>query len=151
MKTRLIVNDDWRSLSYRNRHERVKQFAKVLGVVKFCFGEFTLLTAWAQNATWTYIRYSEDVQDVIWTFYLCSIYVLCPRGKRNLSVTPENLFAQIYQWLRWLKHACIKQQLVMETIDEQSDFFAILMWFEKAQFMSSTCNAGQGFWIKVST
>ena len=68
-----------------------------------------------------------------------------------MSVTPENLFAQIYQWLRWLKHACIKQQLVMETIDEQSDFFAILMWFEKAQFMSSTCNAGQGFWIKVST
>lgn len=39
----------------------------------------------------------------------------------------------------------------METIDKQSDFFEIITWFEEARFMSSTCNARQNFWIKVST
>ena len=30
-----------------------------------------------QYLNWTYIRRSEDVQDVFWTSYVRSIYVLC--------------------------------------------------------------------------
>ena len=32
-----------------------------------------------QDVNWTYIRRSENVQDVIWTSYVRSIYVLCLR------------------------------------------------------------------------
>ena len=35
-------------------------------------------TPWTQDVNWTYIRRSEDVQDVFWTSYVRSIYVLCP-------------------------------------------------------------------------
>ena len=37
-------------------------------------------TPWTHDVNWTYIRRSEDVQDVFWTFYVRSIYVLCPGG-----------------------------------------------------------------------
>ena len=32
-------------------------------------------TQWTQDVNWTYIRRSEDVQDVFWTSYVRSIYV----------------------------------------------------------------------------
>ena len=35
-------------------------------------------TPWTQDVNWTYIRRSEDVQDVFWTSYVLSIYVLRP-------------------------------------------------------------------------
>ena len=34
-----------------------------------------LLSPWTQDVNWTYIRCSEDVQDVFWTSYVRSIYV----------------------------------------------------------------------------
>ena len=37
-------------------------------------------TPWTQDANWTYIRGSEHIQDVLWTSYVRSIYVLCPGG-----------------------------------------------------------------------
>ena len=40
-----------------------------------------LVTPQTQDANWTYIRRSEDVQDVFWTSYVRSIYVLCLRGR----------------------------------------------------------------------
>ena len=39
-----------------------------------------LATPWTQGVNWTYIRPSEDVQDVFWSSYIRSIYVLCPGG-----------------------------------------------------------------------
>ena len=33
-----------------------------------------------QDVNWTYIRRSEDIQDIFWTFYVRSIYVLCLQG-----------------------------------------------------------------------
>ena len=38
-------------------------------------------TPWTQGVNWTYIRRSEDAQDVFWTSYVRSIYALCPGGK----------------------------------------------------------------------
>ena len=100
-----------RSLSYRNRHERIKQFAKLLVLVLFCFGKIALFTPWTQNVNWTCIRHFEDVQDGFWASCLRSVYAMCPRGKRNLSVTLKNVFATLYQWLKWLRHVCIKQKI----------------------------------------
>ena len=37
-----------------------------------------LISPWAQDVNWMYIRRSEDVQDVFWTSYSLSNYVLCP-------------------------------------------------------------------------
>ena len=36
------------------------------------------------NVNWTYIRRSEDIQDVFRKSYVRSIYFLCPGGKFNL-------------------------------------------------------------------
>ena len=38
------------------------------------------ITSWTQDVHWMYIRRSKDVLDIFWTFYLGSIYVLCPGG-----------------------------------------------------------------------
>ena len=35
---------------------------------------------WTQEVNWTYTRRSEGVQNVFWTFYVRSIYVLCLRN-----------------------------------------------------------------------
>ena len=43
------------------------------------------LFLWTQDVNWTYIRRSEDVQDIFWTPYVRSIYVLCPGGSCLLS------------------------------------------------------------------
>ena len=40
----------------------------------------TETTPQTQNASWTYIRRSEDVLDVFWTSCVRSVYVLCRRG-----------------------------------------------------------------------
>ena len=38
------------------------------------------ISQWTQDVNWTYIRRSEDVQDVFWTSYVRSSYVLCLLG-----------------------------------------------------------------------
>ena len=38
-------------------------------------------TPWTQDVNWTYIRRSEDVEDVFWTSYVRLIYVPSPGGK----------------------------------------------------------------------
>ena len=38
------------------------------------------ISPWTQDVNWKYIRHSEDVQDVFWTSYVRSVYVLCLRG-----------------------------------------------------------------------
>ena len=35
---------------------------------------------WTQDVNWAYIKRSEDLKDVFWTSWVCSIYVLCPEG-----------------------------------------------------------------------
>ena len=51
--------------------------------VKKCMGSCRI-NSWTMNVNWTYIRHSEDVQDVFRTSYVRSIYFLCPGGKFNL-------------------------------------------------------------------
>ena len=41
---------------------------------------FTFVSPLTQDVNWTYIRRLEDVLDVFWRSYVCSIYVLCLRG-----------------------------------------------------------------------
>ena len=41
---------------------------------------FKIYTSQPQDVNWTYIKRSEDVHDVFWTFYARSIYVLCLWG-----------------------------------------------------------------------
>ena len=49
----------------------------------FEFNPFFVLisTPQTQDVNWMYIRRLEDVQDVFWTSYVSSIYVLCLRGR----------------------------------------------------------------------
>ena len=43
------------------------------------------------NVNWTYIRRSEDIQDVFRKSYVRSIYFLCPGGKFNLLMLVCNI------------------------------------------------------------
>ena len=52
-------------------------------------------TFWAEDASWTYIRRSEGVQDVFWTFYVRSIYVLVPWNKYSLLTSTLSDFFKI--------------------------------------------------------
>ena len=56
----------------------LKSFSPIL--LKFVIG-----TPWTQDVNWTYIRRSEDVLDVSWKSYVCSIYVLCLLGSQLLN------------------------------------------------------------------
>ena len=40
---------------------------------------------WIQEVNWMHIRCSKDVQNIFWTSYGRSIYVLCPGGKKQWS------------------------------------------------------------------
>ena len=42
--------------------------------------ELYIPTPWTQDVSLTYIRRSEDVQDVFGTSYACQTYVMCPGG-----------------------------------------------------------------------
>ena len=42
---------------------------------------------WTQDLSWTYIRCSEDVLDVLWTSYVRSICVICSGGSMFFSLT----------------------------------------------------------------
>ena len=42
------------------------------------FGTATSYSPWTQDVNWMYIRRSKDVQDIFWTSYIRSTYVLCP-------------------------------------------------------------------------
>ena len=63
-----------------------------------------LSTPWAQDVNWTYIKRSEDVQDVFWTSYVRSIYVLCLRGRidimSNTSIVTFKLLLKKQQILQ---------------------------------------------------
>ena len=45
-----------------------------------CYGQIAPTSPYTQDVNWTYIRRSEDEQDICWTSYVRSIYVLCLRG-----------------------------------------------------------------------
>ena len=55
-----------------------------------------------------YIRRSEGVQDVFWTCYVCSIYVLCLLGKMDLFTkmkrSSEDFFGKCehFRWCLWI-------------------------------------------------
>ena len=54
-------------------------------ISEFIFIKMT--TPQTQDVNWTYIRRSEDVQDVFWTPYVRLIYVLCLRGGNHSQWT----------------------------------------------------------------
>ena len=67
------------------------------------------LTPWTQEVNLTYITGSENVQDVFWTPYIRSIYVLCLRGIIVHLIT-RLLLDWIYRPLKisvWLNVNCI--------------------------------------------
>ena len=44
-----------------------------------------------QDVSWTFTRRSEDTQDVFWTSYVRSVYVLCPgRWYNDNPFFPDN-------------------------------------------------------------
>ena len=45
---------------------------------------------------WTYIRRSEDFQDVFWTSYVRSIHVLCLEGWDKPKLNAENVTVHLY-------------------------------------------------------
>ena len=58
-----------------------------------------------QDVNWTYIR--QDVQEVFWTFYVRSIYVLSPEGsvlrKGLKDILMKNLHTTLYLEIATLK------------------------------------------------
>ena len=52
----------------------------ILIIILIIVSIIIILTPWAQDVNWTYVRLSEDVLDIFWTSYIHSIYVLCPGG-----------------------------------------------------------------------
>ena len=52
---------------------------------------------WTHHVNWTYIKCSKDVQDVFWTSYRRSIYVMYPRGKKKAKWTIRVLVSKRYQ------------------------------------------------------
>ena len=56
-------------------------------------------TSWTQDVNWMCIRRSKDVLDIFWTFYIGSIYVLCPGGNLLARILySQYLLVQIQQW-----------------------------------------------------
>ena len=67
----------------------------------------TILSPRTQDVDRTYIRHSEDVQDIFfWTSYVCSIYVLCSGASwccRSLTqIDPLNIRATLF-WTRYFR------------------------------------------------
>ena len=54
------------------------------------------ITPWAQAVNCTYIRRSEDVQDVFWTSYVRAVYGLCQVVLILLSTLLRRLWRQIF-------------------------------------------------------
>ena len=52
-----------------------------------------------QDVNLTCIRRSEDVQDVLRTSYVCSIYVLCLQGRCETQI--KNIFRTIFDFFFW--------------------------------------------------
>ena len=73
----------------------LKNFAKLTG---------KHLSPWTQGVNWTYIRRSEDVQDIFWTPYVRSIYVLCPGGFQSLFLIKLQAPATLLKKRLW--HRC---------------------------------------------
>ena len=49
-------------------------------------------TPWTQDVNWTDIRRWEDVEDVFWTSYVRSIYVLCLEGEKEKCFDAMKVF-----------------------------------------------------------
>ena len=89
--------------------------------------KFLLVTPQTQDVNWTYIRRSEDAQDVLWTSYVRLIYVLCLRGIWfPPNANPWQFIIKVFQWT----HLC------WFAIDSTSKFHMErswkLHWFWKA-------------------
>ena len=49
------------------------------------------LSHWIQDVNWAYIKSLENVQDVLWTSYVRSLYVLYPEGfLRKVEILSHN-------------------------------------------------------------
>ena len=60
----------------------------------------------------TYIRRSEDVQDVWWTSYVCSIYVLSRKDNISSNVDCKSSYSNESMHCKYVsiyQHACIYQ------------------------------------------
>ena len=60
-------------------------------------GRIRRLLLWIQEVNWMHIRCSKDVQNIFWTSYGRSIYVLCPGGKKqwSKSLPPQSEWSKI--------------------------------------------------------
>ena len=107
MKTRKIV----KTLSAKNKidykSEKNKNFCKknkalmkkgVFSHIKkvICNIKTYIKNPWTQDVNWTYIRCSEDAQNVFWTSIVLSIYVLCLGEK----IQKIRLFDSIFHTLK---------------------------------------------------
>ena len=56
------------------------------------------LTPQTQDVNWTYIRRSEDIQNVFWTSYVHSIYVLCGKFYFQVGKLPAGSSIKVIIW-----------------------------------------------------
>ena len=81
-------------------------------------GNVTLIcTPWTQDVNWTYIRRLEDIQDVFWTSYVRSIYVLCPGGKAVVCYAITDHYLPFHAGLRFSNLLCITEYIQKRPTD----------------------------------
>ena len=79
-------NRMWKKENVFAKCSIIEMFDKILNTP--LYAKFDI--PWTQNVNWTYLRRSEDVQDVFWTSYVRSIYVLCLEGWNSTAIFTAN-------------------------------------------------------------
>ena len=85
-------------LKYKERNLNV--FLLLGSTSQFFLNDFErqLAPPLTQDVNWAHIRRSEEVQDVFWTSYVRSIYVLCLRGPPRLCNNAGDMNLSLLKW-----------------------------------------------------
>ena len=88
---RRILQKSREVLRIRVEQQKEQRKDKKKDQVSLLVQYFHVGTSWSQDVNWMYVRRSEeDIQDVFWTSYLLSIYVLCPGGIKVSNIAEIN-------------------------------------------------------------
>ena len=94
-------------ISKSNFSEVFYKTTKIICKIKCSVHWCSCSASWIQVVNFTYVRSSDDILDVFWMSFVCTIYVLCPEEhlwSKTVSNTSEK--AQQCRWLyasRFLK------------------------------------------------
>ena len=94
-------------------------------------------TPWSEDVNWTYIRRSEDIQDVFRTPCACTTYVLCPRC-RSIQL---NSIINVLQGTKLV--SALNRVLLLESLDTTISICSNIVVFTKIESKSLKNNCGK--------